>query len=86
MAQIGVQIPLMTTQDDRGPNSSAQSASWLQKLQRSSGREVSSCEKSAQKAALPVVTVQRQAELFGLQVTAAPTEQVSASAKQTPAL
>jgi hypothetical protein len=63
-AHVGEQRPLRTTHAAPGPNSSWQSVSWLQNRHKSVGTVTPA--KSAQKAALPEVSVQRQRGLLEL--------------------
>ena len=81
--QSGEQLARSRTHAAPGPNSPWQSVSFLQNRHSLEGsfRSV----KSAQKPALPLVSVQRQLSLW-LHVTPLPTVQVSVSGKQLPLL
>src|SRR5687768_14571819 len=75
-------MPPRTRQAAPSPNSDSQSVSLRQTRQCPAGPPL----KAAQKPAFPVVRVQKQLGLLGLQGTSTPAVQESASAMQTPAL
>src|SRR5687768_6033413 len=75
-------MPPRTRQAAPSPNSGSQSESLRQSRQCPAGPPL----KAAQKPAFPVVSVQKQLGLLGLQGTSTPVVQESASAMQMPAL